>query len=119
MFNNILVICIGNICRSPSAEYMLRQKLAEVKPNITIHSAGLGALVDKGIDDTAAALLSEHGIDPSGHRARQVDRDMLTQADLTNDERELAFQAVLTQAELIDDERELSFRQCSRMTSGN
>jgi len=28
MFNNILVICIGNICRSPSAEYMLRQKLA-------------------------------------------------------------------------------------------
>lgn len=52
-----------------------------MKPNITIHSAGLGALVDKGIDDTAAALLSEHDIDPSG-RARQVDRDMLTQADL-------------------------------------
>ena len=82
MFNNILVICIGNICRSPSAEYMLRKKLASIKPNIKIHSAGLGALVDKEIDNTAAALLSEHGIDPSGHSARQVDRDMLTQADL-------------------------------------
>ena len=28
MFNNILIVCIGNICRSPTVEYMLKHKLA-------------------------------------------------------------------------------------------
>ncbi len=82
MFNNILIVCIGNICRSPSAEYLLRHKLAVKNPGINIHSAGLGALVDKPIDDSASALLREHGIDPSGHSARQLNQAMLTEADL-------------------------------------
>ena len=68
MFNNILMVCIGNICRSPSAEYLLKHKLAH-KPNITIHSAGLGALVDKPID-------------PSAGQLRQLTTDMLLKADL-------------------------------------
>ena len=82
MFNNILIVCIGNICRSPTVEYMLKHKLAGNKPNITVHSAGLGALVDKPIDESDAALLSEHDINPDGHSARQLTREMLTQADL-------------------------------------
>ncbi|NKI18742.1 low molecular weight phosphotyrosine protein phosphatase [Spongiibacter sp. KMU-166] len=81
MFNNILIVCIGNICRSPSAEYLLKQKLGN-KPQIVVHSAGLGALVDKPVDPTAATLLSEHGIDCSAHAARQLTRDMLVNADL-------------------------------------
>ena len=75
MFNNILMVCIGNICRSPSAEYLLKHKLAH-KPNITIHSAGLGALVDKPIDPSAGQLLSANGVDASEHRARQLTTDM-------------------------------------------
>ena len=82
MFNNILIVCVGNICRSPTVEYLLKHKLAGHKAGIQVHSAGLGALVDKPIDDSAAALLSEHGIDPNGHSAKQLSRDMLTQADL-------------------------------------
>ncbi|PLN47960.1 protein tyrosine phosphatase, partial [Klebsiella pneumoniae] len=42
MFNSILVVCTGNICRSPLAERLLRKKL----PNKKIDSAGVGALVD-------------------------------------------------------------------------
>lgn len=81
MFKNILVVCIGNICRSPTAEYMLKDKLAN-KPGLTIHSAGLGALVDKPIDATAGAILLENGIDPSPHKARQLRSELLLGADL-------------------------------------
>ena len=81
MFNNILFVCIGNICRSPSAEYLLKHKTAH-RPGLTIHSAGLGALVDQGIDATAGELLSANGIDASEHVARKLTRDMLVNADL-------------------------------------
>ncbi len=81
MFQNILVICVGNICRSPMAEYLLRQKLSH-KPAITIESAGIGALVDKPADETAQQILMERGIDASNHKARQVTKDMLAKADL-------------------------------------
>jgi len=81
MFNNILVICIGNICRSPTAEYLLKAKLAE-KPGVSVSSAGLGALVGKPADDTALAIMKEHGIDASAHLAQQVTEDMLAAADL-------------------------------------
>ena len=76
MFNNILFVCIGNICRSPSAEYLLKHKTAH-RPGLTIHSAGLGALVDQGIDATAGELLTANGIDASEHVARKLTRDML------------------------------------------
>lgn len=81
MFNNILVICVGNICRSPTAEYVLKEKLAN-KPGVNVSSAGLGALVNKPVDPTALAIMQEHGIDASAHRARQVTTDMLAGADL-------------------------------------
>ncbi len=81
MFNNILLVCIGNICRSPTAEYLFRHKLAN-KPNITVQSAGTGALVDHPIDEMAGLLLAENGIDASAHRARQLSTQMLVDADL-------------------------------------
>ncbi len=81
MFNNILVVCVGNICRSPMAEYLLRHKLAH-KPGMVIESAGIGALVGKPADPTAVELLAEQGIDASAHRARQVTASMLASHDL-------------------------------------
>ncbi|MEW3493211.1 low molecular weight phosphotyrosine protein phosphatase, partial [Pseudomonas aeruginosa] len=44
MFNKILVVCVGNICRSPTAERLLKN----YQPALTVDSAGLGALVGKG-----------------------------------------------------------------------
>jgi protein-tyrosine phosphatase len=81
MFNNILMVCIGNICRSPPAEYLLKHKLAH-KSGLIIHSAGLGALVAKPIDSNTGELLLANGVDASTHIARQVTGEMLLKADL-------------------------------------
>ena len=80
MFKRILTVCIGNICRSPTAEYLFRQHL--VSRDIQLGSAGLGALVGHPIDATARQLLAEHGVDGMAHRARQLTPAMLREADL-------------------------------------
>lgn len=78
MFDRILVLCTGNICRSPTAEALLRQRFSAKR----IESAGLGALVGEGADPKAAALAASAGLDLSSHVARQVDTEMLQSADL-------------------------------------
>ncbi|MGN2248730.1 low molecular weight protein-tyrosine-phosphatase [Frateuria sp. GZRe14] len=80
MFDKVLVVCIGNICRSPTAEYLLRERLRGRAT--TVDSAGLAALEGKPIDPLAGALLAERGIDASPHRARQLDKAAIVAADL-------------------------------------
>ena len=62
MFNKILVVCVGTICRSPTAERLLRSHL----PSLTVESAGLGALVGKAADERAASVAAEHAISLEG-----------------------------------------------------
>jgi protein-tyrosine phosphatase len=81
VFQRVLIICVGNICRSPTAEYLLRQRLPAGAANI-VSSAGLGALVGRPVETTAAEILREQGIDCSGHQARQLTVEMLRQSDL-------------------------------------
>ena len=78
MFNKILVVCVGNICRSPSAEYLLKSLL----PNKEIASAGLGALVGKPADKLACLVATEHGISLEGHLAQQLTADLCHDFDL-------------------------------------
>lgn len=78
MFNDILVLCTGNICRSPVAEAMLKAHL----PDKHVESAGLGALVDHSADPLAAGLADRAGLNIRGHRARQVTTEHLSRADL-------------------------------------
>lgn len=80
MFQSILLVCVGNICRSPTAEYLLRNRLT--RSDAGVSSAGLGALDDRPMDATAAQILREHGIDASAHRGKQLRADMLRQAEL-------------------------------------
>ena len=68
MMTSVLVVCIGNICRSPLGERALRHGL----PGLTVTSAGLGAVVDSAADATASLVAAEAGIDLSGHIARQL-----------------------------------------------
>lgn len=77
-FSRVLIVCMGNICRSPVAEALLKARL----PHLTIESAGLGALVDQGVDSTARTLAEEDGLTVSEHKARLVTEDMILRADL-------------------------------------
>ncbi|MEJ2763333.1 protein tyrosine phosphatase [Photobacterium sp. MCCC 1A19761] len=78
MFHKILVVCVGNICRSPSGEYLLKQLL----PAKQIASAGVGALVGKPADKMAADVASEQGICLEGHEAQQLTSELCQQYDL-------------------------------------
>jgi len=78
MIKRILIICIGNICRSPMAEGLMKRAL----PEMEVSSAGLGALVGQPADSNAIALMREKGIDITAHRARQLESWMVATADL-------------------------------------
>ena len=75
------MVCVGNICRSPMAEALLRRELRE-QDGFTVESAGLGALVGHAASEHSVALMDERGLDISGHRARQIHPDMVAESDL-------------------------------------
>ncbi len=78
MFERVLVVCVGNVCRSPVAEAMLRRAI----PGLRVESAGLGALEGQGVDPTAREIAEADGLEVAGHTARQVTRQMIQQAQL-------------------------------------
>lgn len=80
MFDSILIVCVGNICRSPTAEAILKSKLEGL--DIEVTSAGLGAMVGKPVDSTAAAIMAEGGLSLPRHKARQITPRMIRSADL-------------------------------------
>lgn len=78
MFNNILVVCHANICRSPTAERILQKKL----PGHRISSAGIKALEGEDADFQAIKTALRHGVVVAGHTARQLTAGMCDDADL-------------------------------------
>jgi protein-tyrosine phosphatase len=81
MIHRILIVCVGNICRSPMAEVVLRHHLGG-GDEIVVESAGLAAIVGNPADPLAEAVLADHGLTAHGHKARQVSEAMISQADL-------------------------------------
>ena len=77
-FENILVVCIGNICRSPMAEALLQQRF----PEKNIDSAGVGALVGHGADPASIKIMQDQNTDISNHVAKQMDEHLAHKADL-------------------------------------
>jgi protein-tyrosine phosphatase len=75
---SILVVCIGNICRSPMAHILLANAL----PQLTVTSAGTGALIGHAADPIACELMAARGLDLSAHRARQITQSMCAPVDL-------------------------------------
>ena len=75
---SVLFVCLGNICRSPTAEGVFRHLLAQegAAGMIRVDSAGTGAWhVGEAPDARAQAAALERGIDLSALRARQVSAD--------------------------------------------
>ncbi|MBO3746489.1 low molecular weight phosphotyrosine protein phosphatase [Streptosporangiaceae bacterium NEAU-GS5] len=80
----VTLVCMGNICRSPIAEVVLRQKLTERGvEDVEVDSAGTGGWhVGESMDDRALDILRRHGYDGSAHRARQFDQSWFAGRDL-------------------------------------
>ena len=77
----VLVVCTGNVSRSPAAQAMLSARLAA--RSVQVSSAGTEAMVGAPIDDRMAALLSEEERGTlRDFRARQLDEGMVAAADL-------------------------------------
>ena len=80
----MLTVCIGNICRSPLAERLLRLRLAEhvAAGHLLVDSAGVGAVVGHGVDALADEQLTRLGGSGEGFAARQISRQVVEQSDL-------------------------------------
>lgn len=79
----VLMVCLGNICRSPMAENVLRHLVAEagLSEQISVDSAGTASYhVGELAHRRTRALLADHAIPYSG-TARQLTRDDLTNFD--------------------------------------
>lgn len=70
---SILMVCLGNICRSPLAEGILRHKLAEAGiENVRVDSAGTSSFHSGDCPDTRSMRNAKaHGVDISALRGRQ------------------------------------------------
>lgn len=75
------MVCVGNICRSPMAEALLRERFAR-RGRGTVESAGIAALVGREADPLARELVAARGLDLGAHRARQLTPELLRGADL-------------------------------------
>jgi protein-tyrosine phosphatase len=81
----VCVVCLGNICRSPMAETVLRAELAAVglAGAVVVDSAGTGDWhVGDAMDPGARSALASRGHDGSAHRARQFQPSWLSRYDL-------------------------------------
>ncbi len=76
----LLVVCTGNVCRSPYIERRLRHELEGT--GIEVTSAGTQAIVGHDMDAGTRELLERNAIDADGFTARQLTAALLSGADL-------------------------------------
>ena len=68
----ILMVCLGNICRSPLAEGIMRDLITSKGLDWTVDSAGTGSWhVDQPPDGRSIAIAAKYGLDITDQRARQ------------------------------------------------
>jgi protein-tyrosine phosphatase len=82
--SRILVVCYGNICRSPMAEALLKRELqrSHLEKQFSVRSAGVGAMPGNPAAPRAQMVAQAHGLDLSAHRSRRLTADMAREADV-------------------------------------
>lgn len=71
----VLFVCLGNICRSPLAEAAFREEAKRLGLEVEVDSAGVGDWhTGEPPDRRAQAVARRHGVDISGYKARQVNK---------------------------------------------
>ena len=84
--SKILFVCVANVCRSPMAEWLLKDQIRRDgesgRTHIQARSAGISAQNGCDASDQALMVMRERGIDISRHRARKIDSEILEWADL-------------------------------------
>ena len=80
----VLFVCTGNVCRSPMAMGLLRDRLARLGLTNAIHVTSAGTFALDGQPPTGGAqhVMEARDIDISSHRAQTVTPDRLKQADI-------------------------------------
>ncbi|HEP0307753.1 protein tyrosine phosphatase [Providencia rettgeri] len=78
MFNNILVVCMGNICRSPTGERLLQNYFPQKK----VHSAGIIAKSELPAYDSAIRIAEQHQLSLENHQSRRLTSELCNKADL-------------------------------------
>ena len=78
----LLFICTGNTCRSPMAEYLVRDMIEKqgLSDRVTVASAGMAAAEGEPASQNALIALQNRGIDANAHRARQLSPELVKQA---------------------------------------
>jgi protein-tyrosine phosphatase len=79
---SVLVVCTGNICRSPLAEQLLRARFAAVGLDVAVSSAGTGAAAGTSMTPEADALSMLYGGAPARHAATELSEQSIADADL-------------------------------------
>lgn len=79
----ILVVCSGNICRSPMATGLLRRLAQDYgRSDVRVFSAGTLGIVGSAASDNAVRAMSNLGIDISDHRSAALHIKRIEQADV-------------------------------------
>ena len=78
----ILFVCTGNTCRSPMAEYMLKDMLKKENKDWIIKSAGINAVSGLKANEKSTEVLAEEGISLESHQTTPVNQELLEKTDI-------------------------------------
>lgn len=79
----ILIVCTGNICRSPVGEALLQDRLQKRGLSAwLVKSAGTWAQWKRGASQYSVEIMAEQGLDITNHQAEMIDRSHMENADL-------------------------------------
>lgn len=80
----ILVVCTGNICRTPMAKALLQREVeqAGLSEQVVVDSAGVYAVVGGRASRGSVNAMAERGLDITDHRGKQLDFRLMDEADL-------------------------------------